>query len=100
MTLRAAECVDRCALDRQLFDCGGDQAATGGARPTHIVGRERVVPGTDCGFGTFVGFGLVEPEVTWLKLAALAEGDRGTPGVRGSPAIRAFLDPHPVIIVQ
>jgi 5-methyltetrahydropteroyltriglutamate--homocysteine methyltransferase len=39
-----------------------------------IVGRERVVPGTDCGFGTFVGFGLVEPEVTWLKLGALAEG--------------------------
>jgi hypothetical protein len=32
------------------------------------------VPGTDCGFGTFVGFGFVEPEVTWLKLAALSEG--------------------------
>lgn len=39
-----------------------------------IVGRERVLPGTDCGFGTFVGFGLVEPDVCWLKLAALAEG--------------------------
>ena len=39
-----------------------------------LVGRERVVPGTDCGFATFVGFGLVEDEVVWLKLAALAEG--------------------------
>jgi 5-methyltetrahydropteroyltriglutamate--homocysteine methyltransferase len=43
-------------------------------RYADIVGRERVVPGTDCGFGTFVGFGLVEPEVAWLKLEALAQG--------------------------
>lgn len=43
-------------------------------RYADIVGRERVVPGTDCGFATFVGFGLVEDEVVWLKLAALAEG--------------------------
>jgi 5-methyltetrahydropteroyltriglutamate--homocysteine methyltransferase len=39
-----------------------------------IVGRERVIPGTDCGFATFAGFGIVEPEVAWMKLAALAEG--------------------------
>jgi 5-methyltetrahydropteroyltriglutamate--homocysteine methyltransferase len=39
-----------------------------------IVGRERVIPGTDCGFATFAGMGVVVPEVTWLKLAALAEG--------------------------
>jgi 5-methyltetrahydropteroyltriglutamate--homocysteine methyltransferase len=45
-------------------------------RYADIVGRERVVPGTDCGFATFVGFGLVEDEVVWLKLAALAEGAR------------------------
>jgi 5-methyltetrahydropteroyltriglutamate--homocysteine methyltransferase len=44
------------------------------ARYADVVGRERVVPGTDCGFGTFVGFGLVEPEVVWLKLEALAQG--------------------------
>jgi 5-methyltetrahydropteroyltriglutamate--homocysteine methyltransferase len=43
-------------------------------RYADVVGRERVIPGTDCGFATFVGFGLVEPEVVWLKLAALAEG--------------------------
>ena len=39
-----------------------------------IVGRERVIPGTDCGFATFAGFGMVDPEVAWMKLAALAQG--------------------------
>ena len=39
-----------------------------------IVGRERVIPGTDCGFATFAGFGIVDPEVAWMKLAALAQG--------------------------
>jgi 5-methyltetrahydropteroyltriglutamate--homocysteine methyltransferase len=43
-------------------------------RYANIVGRERVLPGTDCGFGTFVGFGLVEPDVAWMKLEALAQG--------------------------
>jgi 5-methyltetrahydropteroyltriglutamate--homocysteine methyltransferase len=41
-----------------------------------FVGRERVVPGTDCGFGTFVGFGTVLPKVCWMKLASLGEGAR------------------------
>jgi 5-methyltetrahydropteroyltriglutamate--homocysteine methyltransferase len=44
------------------------------ARYADIVGRERVIPGTDCGFATFVGFGLVEDAVVWLKLEALADG--------------------------
>jgi len=39
-----------------------------------IVGRERVIAGTDCGFGTFAGFGPVEPEIAWMKLAAMVEG--------------------------
>ncbi len=39
-----------------------------------IVGRERVIPGTDCGFATFAGFGMVDPDVAWMKLAALAQG--------------------------
>jgi len=39
-----------------------------------IVGRERVIGGTDCGFGTFVGWSGTDPEVAWLKLQALAEG--------------------------
>jgi 5-methyltetrahydropteroyltriglutamate--homocysteine methyltransferase len=41
-----------------------------------IVGRENVIAGSDCGFGTFVGVALVEPEIAWAKLAALAEGAR------------------------
>lgn len=39
-----------------------------------IVGRERVVAGTDCGFSTFAGFGAVDPDIVWAKLATLAEG--------------------------
>ncbi len=39
-----------------------------------IVGRERVIAGTDCGFGTFAGFGAVHPDIAYAKLHALAEG--------------------------
>jgi 5-methyltetrahydropteroyltriglutamate--homocysteine methyltransferase len=41
-----------------------------------IVGRDRVIGGTDCGFGTFAGFGPVEPEIAYLKLGSLVEGAR------------------------
>jgi 5-methyltetrahydropteroyltriglutamate--homocysteine methyltransferase len=39
-----------------------------------IVGKERVIAGTDCGFATFVGFHPCHPEAAWLKLRALVEG--------------------------
>ena len=39
-----------------------------------IVGPERVLAGSDCGFGTFAGFGAVDPEIAWAKLATLAAG--------------------------
>ncbi len=45
-------------------------------RYADIVGRERVIAGTDCGFATFAGFGPIDPDVTWMKLGALAEGAR------------------------
>ncbi len=45
-------------------------------RFTAIVGRDRVMAGSDCGFGTFAGFGAVDPEIAWAKLATLAEGAR------------------------
>jgi 5-methyltetrahydropteroyltriglutamate--homocysteine methyltransferase len=38
--------------------------------------RERVIAGTDCGFGTFAGREFVAEEVVWVKLAAAAEGAR------------------------
>ncbi len=41
-----------------------------------IVGRERVIAGSDCGFSTFAGFGPVDPDVAYMKLAAMAEGAR------------------------
>ncbi len=43
---------------------------------TSIVGRDRVIAGSDCGFGTFAGFGAVDPEIAWAKLATLKEGAR------------------------
>ena len=43
-------------------------------RYTDIVGAERVVAGTDCGFATFAGFGAVDSAIVWHKLAALSEG--------------------------
>ncbi|MEM7283446.1 MAG: cobalamin-independent methionine synthase II family protein [Pseudomonadota bacterium] len=43
-------------------------------RFTDIVGRERVMAGTDCGFATFAGFGAVDAEIAYAKLGALAEG--------------------------
>jgi 5-methyltetrahydropteroyltriglutamate--homocysteine methyltransferase len=45
-------------------------------RFTGIVGTDRVIAGSDCGFGTFAGFGAVDPEIAWAKLATLAEGAR------------------------
>ena len=39
-----------------------------------IVGKERVIAGSDCGFGTFAGFGAVDPDIAFAKLAALSEG--------------------------
>ena len=45
-------------------------------RIADIVGRERVMAGSDCGFSTFAGFGAVDPDIVYLKLAAMAEGAR------------------------
>ncbi len=43
-------------------------------RFTDIVGMDRVIAGSDCGFGTFAGFGAVDPDIAYAKLSALAEG--------------------------
>jgi 5-methyltetrahydropteroyltriglutamate--homocysteine methyltransferase len=45
-------------------------------RFTDVVGADRVIAGSDCGFGTFAGFGAVDPEIAWAKLATLKEGAR------------------------
>ncbi len=43
-------------------------------RLAQVVGRERVMAGSDCGFGTFAGFGAVHPDIAYAKLQAMAEG--------------------------
>ena len=43
-------------------------------RFTDIVGKDRVIAGSDCGFGTFAGFGAVDPQIAYAKLKSLSEG--------------------------
>lgn len=43
-------------------------------RYASFVGKDRVIAGSDCGFGTFAGYGKIDPAVAWKKLAALREG--------------------------
>jgi 5-methyltetrahydropteroyltriglutamate--homocysteine methyltransferase len=43
-------------------------------RFANIVGKERIMASTDCGFGTFAGYGKIDPAVTWKKLRSLREG--------------------------
>ena len=45
-------------------------------RYAKVVGRENVIAGSDCGYGTWVGQAAVDPGVVWAKLASLAEGAR------------------------
>jgi 5-methyltetrahydropteroyltriglutamate--homocysteine methyltransferase len=45
-------------------------------RYARLVGRENVIAGTDCGFGTWVGQSAVVPDIVWAKLASMAEGAR------------------------
>jgi 5-methyltetrahydropteroyltriglutamate--homocysteine methyltransferase len=45
-------------------------------RYADIVGRERVIASSDCGFGTFAGYGKMDPEISYKKLAAMVEGAR------------------------
>ncbi len=46
------------------------------ARFVDFVGEDRVIAGSDCGFGTFAGFGAVDPDIAYAKLAALSDGAR------------------------
>jgi 5-methyltetrahydropteroyltriglutamate--homocysteine methyltransferase len=40
----------------------------------NLFGRERIIAGTDCGFSTFAGFGVVDPDIVWAKLKSLSVG--------------------------
>lgn len=43
-------------------------------RYADLVGRARVITGTDCGLGTFAGYGPVEPDIAWEKMRSLTRG--------------------------
>ena len=45
-------------------------------RFANLFGTDRVMAGSDCGFGTFAGYGAVDPEIAYAKLASLSEGAR------------------------
>ena len=51
-----------------------EQIAQRIGRYANLVGRENVMAGSDCGYGTWVGQSAVDPDVVWAKLAAMAEG--------------------------
>ena len=58
-------------------------------RYAEVVGRDRVIAGSDCGFGTFArSTPQVEPEIVWVKLAAMAEGARLASETLWRPAVR------------
>ena len=44
------------------------------AQYARVVGKENVIAGVDCGFGTFAGRVQVDTKIVWMKLASLAEG--------------------------
>ena len=54
---------------------------------TAIVGPERVMAGTDCGFGTWSGYGAVDPDICWAKLGVAAEGATRSPPSVNRPAL-------------
>ena len=65
--------------DKKIIIMGEDVANYGGAYGAtkdllKLFGKERVIAGTDCGFGTFAGFGNVDPDIAYLKLQSLVEG--------------------------
>ena len=43
-------------------------------RFTDVVGVERVIAGSDCGFGTFAGYGVVDADIVFAKFEAMVEG--------------------------
>src|ERR1700730_16885520 len=56
-------------------------------RYAKLVGRENVMGGGDCGFGTWVGQAAVDPDVVWAKMAAMVEGARIASRAPGTDAV-------------
>jgi 5-methyltetrahydropteroyltriglutamate--homocysteine methyltransferase len=56
-----------------------------------VVGRENVIAGVDCGFGTFAGRVQVDSKIVWLKLQSLAEGARRASAALGEGGVTQHL---------
>ena len=75
-----ADLADEKVLAPGLVDTCSNYVETGELiaqrieRFADIVGKDRVIASTDCGFGTFAGYGKIDPKVAWAKLRALREG--------------------------
>ena len=63
-------------VDARTTSSTPSSSPSGSRRSPSIVGPDRVVAGTDCGFGTWSGFGPIDPTICWAKLETLAEGAR------------------------
>ena len=63
-------------LDEQLRRAPGPGRRALAATTPSVVGAERVMAGSDCGFGTFAGVSNVAPSVVWAKFGSMAEGAR------------------------
>jgi hypothetical protein len=67
-------------VQRGVTRCGGGHHVGAKARCLaaitlhHQQGSERVIAGSDCGFGTFAGYGAVDADIVYAKLAAMREG--------------------------
>jgi 5-methyltetrahydropteroyltriglutamate--homocysteine methyltransferase len=57
------------------------------ARFARLVGRENVIAGSDCGYGTWVGQAAVDPAVVWAKFAAMAKAAAWRPGSFGPSSL-------------
>jgi 5-methyltetrahydropteroyltriglutamate--homocysteine methyltransferase len=63
-------------------------------RFAELVGRKRVIAGTDCGFSTFAGLGIVDPSIAWAKIDALVAGARIASQALARPASRLRSTSH------
>ena len=63
-------------FDRRTSSSIPSWSPTASCNYASVVGRENVIAGVDCGFGTFAGRVQVDSKIVWMKLASLAEGAR------------------------
>jgi 5-methyltetrahydropteroyltriglutamate--homocysteine methyltransferase len=70
------QCLDRCRAPSRNYIEHPELVAQRIGRYAEVAGRERVIAGTDCGFATFAGMAVVDPDIAWAKLAALSDGAR------------------------